>query len=147
MIRRPPRSTLFPYTTLFRSSPTRSYRSYRHASSGYTTTTDRQTMIDEQTKQLIIDTARIEAVVSDFVQLHRKGSGFVGVCPFHKGRTLSFIVTPSKNICKCFACGGGGTPISFIMKMQNFSFIEALRYLAQKYNIDIPEQKLSGGKL
>src|SRR3712207_8740785 len=74
MIRRPPRSTLFPYTTLFRSSPTRSYRSYRHASSGYTTTTDRQTMIDEQTKQLIIDTARIEEVVSDFVQLDRKST-------------------------------------------------------------------------
>lgn len=100
-------------------------------------------MIDEQTKQLIIDTARIEEVVSDFVQLRRKGSGFVGLCPFHKDRHPSFIVTPSKNICKCFACGGGGTPISFIMKMQNLSFVEALRYLAQKYNIDVPERELS----
>ena len=56
-------------------------------------------MIDEQTKQLIIDTARIDDVVSDFVQLRRKGAGFVGLCPFHKDRHPSFIVTPSKNIC------------------------------------------------
>ena len=100
-------------------------------------------MIDEQTKQLIIDTARIDDVVSDFVQLRRKGSGFVGLCPFHKDRHPSFIVTPSKNICKCFACGAGGTPISFIMKIQNCSFVEALRYLAQKYNIPVPEREMT----
>ena len=100
-------------------------------------------MIDEQTKQLIIDTVRIEDVVSDFVQLRRKGSGFVGLCPFHKDRHPSFIVTPAKNICKCFACGAGGTPISFIMKIQNCSFVEALRYLAQKYNIPVPEREMT----
>ena len=100
-------------------------------------------MIDEQTKQQIIDTARIDDVVSDFVQLRRKGSGFVGLCPFHKDRHPSFIVTPSKNICKCFACGAGGTPISFIMKIQNCSFVEALRYLAQKYNIPVPEREMT----
>lgn len=100
-------------------------------------------MIDEQTKQLIIDTARIDDVVSDFVRLRRKGSGFVGLCPFHKDRHPSFIVTPSKNICKCFACGAGGTPISFIMKIQNCSFVEALRYLAQKYNIPVPEREMT----
>ena len=100
-------------------------------------------MMDEQTKQLIIDTARIEDVVSDFVQLRRKGSGFVGLCPFHKDRHPSFIVTPSKNICKCFACGAGGTPVSFIMKIQNSSFVEALRYLAQKYNIPVPEREMT----
>ena len=100
-------------------------------------------MMDEQTKQLIIDTARIEDVVSDFVQLRRKGSGFVGLCPFHKDRHPSFIVTPSKNICKCFACGAGGTPVSFIMKIQNCSFVEALRYLAQKYNIPVPEREMT----
>ena len=99
--------------------------------------------MDEQTKQLIIDTARIEDVVSDFVQLRRKGSGFVGLCPFHKDRHPSFIVTPSKNICKCFACGAGGTPISFIMKIQNCSFVDALRYLAQKYNIPVPEREMT----
>lgn len=100
-------------------------------------------MMDEQTKQLIIDTARIEDVVSDFVQLRRKGSGFVGLCPFHKDRHPSFIVTPSKNICKCFACGAGGTPVSFIMKIQNCSFVDALRYLAQKYNIPVPEREMT----
>ena len=100
-------------------------------------------MIDEQTKQLIIDTARIDEVVSDFVHLRRKGSGFVGLCPFHKDRHPSFIVTPSKNICKCFACGAGGTPVSFIMKIQNCSFVEALRYLAQKYNIPVPEREMT----
>ena len=100
-------------------------------------------MIDEQTKQLIIDTARIDDVVQDFVHLRRKGSGFVGLCPFHKDRHPSFIVTPSKNICKCFACGAGGTPISFIMKILNCSFVEALRYLAQKYNIPVPEREMT----
>ncbi|MFR6434631.1 DNA primase, partial [Porphyromonas sp.] len=100
-------------------------------------------MIDEQTKQLIIDTARIDDVVQDFVHLRRKGSGFVGLCPFHKDRHPSFIVTPSKNICKCFACGAGGTPVSFIMKIQNCSFVEALRYLAQKYNIPVPEREMT----
>lgn len=100
-------------------------------------------MIDEQTKQLIIDTAQIEDVVADFVQLRRKGSGYVGLCPFHKDRHPSFIVTPSKNICKCFACGAGGTPVSFVMKIQNFSFVEALRYLAQKYGIPVPEREMT----
>lgn len=100
-------------------------------------------MIDEQTKQLIIDTARIDDVVQDFVHLRRKGSGYVGLCPFHKDRHPSFIVTPSKNICKCFACGAGGTPVSFIMKIQNCSFVEALRYLAQKYNIPVPEREMT----
>ena len=100
-------------------------------------------MIDEQTKQLIIDTARIDDVVQDFVHLRRKGSGFVGLCPFHKDRHPSFIVTPSKNICKCFACGAGGTPVSFIMKILNCSFVEALRYLAQKYNIPVPEREMT----
>lgn len=100
-------------------------------------------MIDEQTKQLIIDTARIEEVVADFVQLRRKGSSYVGLCPFHKDRHPSFIVTPSKNICKCFACGAGGTAVSFVMKIQNLSFIDALRYLAKKYGIPIPERELT----
>ena len=100
-------------------------------------------MIDEQTKQLIIDTARIDEVVQDFVHLRRKGSAFVGLCPFHKDRHPSFIVTPSKNICKCFACGAGGTPVSFIMKILNCSFVEALRYLAQKYNIPVPEREMT----
>ena len=100
-------------------------------------------MIDEQTKQLIIDTARIDDVVQDFEHLRRKGSGFVGLCPFHKDRHPSFIVTPSKNICKCFACGSGGTPVSFIMKILNCSFVEALRYLAQKYNIPVPEREMT----
>ena len=100
-------------------------------------------MIDEQTKQLIIDTARIDEVVQDFVHLRRKGSAFVGLCPFHKDRHPSFIVTPSKNICKCFACGAGGTPVSFVMKILNCSFVEALRYLAQKYNIPVPEREMT----
>ena len=100
-------------------------------------------MIDEQTKQLIIDTVRIDDVVQDFVHLRRKGSGFVGLCPFHKDRHPSFIVTPSKNICKCFACGAGGTPVSFVMKILNCSFVEALRYLAQKYNIPVPEREMT----
>lgn len=96
-------------------------------------------MIDEQTKQLILDTASIVDVVSDYVSLKKQGANFVGLCPFHNDRRPSFHVSPSLNICKCFACGEGGTPVSFIMKIEKQSFYEALRTLAAKYHIQIEE--------
>ena len=73
-------------------------------------------MIDEVTKQKIIDTAHIVDVVSDFVSLRRAGVDYIGLCPFHADRRPSFHVSPSKNICKCFSCGEGGTPVSFLME-------------------------------
>lgn len=99
--------------------------------------------IDHETVQRILDTAQIVDVVSDFVTLKRRGSGYIGLCPFHNERTPSFSVSPAKGICKCFSCGKGGSPVNFIMELEQLSFGEALRYLANKYNIEIPETEMT----
>lgn len=100
-------------------------------------------MIDQATIDRIIDAAQITDVVSQFVTLKRRGINFVGLCPFHDDKTPSFYVSPSKNICKCFSCGEGGTAIHFIMKHEQLSYFDALRYLAKKYNIEIQERELT----
>src|SRR5690606_4991320 len=100
-------------------------------------------MIDLQTIERIQETAQIVDVVSDFVTLRRRGVNFVGLCPFHDDRTPSFYVSPAKNICKCFACGEGGSAVHFIMKHEQLSYYEALKYLARKYNIEIVEKELT----
>ena len=101
-------------------------------------------MIDKFTIERIHTAAQIADVVSDFVTLKKRGVNFVGLCPFHDDSTPSFYVSPSKNICKCFACGEGGTAVQFIMKHEQVSYYEALRYLAKKYSIEIIERELSG---
>lgn len=98
-------------------------------------------MIDSQTKQRIIDAANILEVVQDFVSLRRSGVSYVGLCPFHSDRKPSFYVSPSKNVCKCFSCGEGGSPVHFVMKHEQLSYNEALRYLAKKYHIEIVERE------
>jgi len=100
-------------------------------------------MIDQATIDRIIDAAQIVDVVSQFVTLKRRGINYVGLCPFHEDRTPSFYVSPSKNICKCFACGEGGTAVHFIMKHEQLSYFDSLRYLAKKYNIEIQERELT----
>ncbi len=100
-------------------------------------------MIDRETVQRILDTADIVDVVSDFVSLKRRGANYIGLCPFHNERTPSFSVSKSKGICKCFSCGKGGSPVSFIMEIEQMSYQEALRYLAKKYNIEIVEHEMS----
>ena len=100
-------------------------------------------MIDQITIGRIQDSAQIAEVVSDFVTLRRRGVNFVGLCPFHDDRTPSFFVSPSKNICKCFACGEGGSPIHFVMKHEQLSYYEALKYLARKYNIEVVEKEFT----
>ena len=100
-------------------------------------------MIDKATIDRIQDAAQIVDVVSDFVTLKKRGVNYVGLCPFHDDRTPSFSVSPSKNICKCFACGEGGTAIHFIMKHEQLSYYEALKYLAKKYNIEVRERELT----
>lgn len=100
-------------------------------------------MIDRETVQRILDTADIVDVVSDFVSLKRRGANYIGLCPFHNERTPSFSVSKSKGICKCFSCGKGGSPVSFIMEIEQMSYNEALRYLAKKYNIEIVEHEMS----
>lgn len=99
--------------------------------------------IDRETVQRILDTADIVEVVSDFVHLKKRGANYIGLCPFHNERTPSFSVSKSKGICKCFSCGKGGSPINFLMELEQLSWNEALRYLAKKYNIEIQEHEMS----
>lgn len=100
-------------------------------------------MIDQITIERIQDTAQIVDVVSDFVTLRKRGVNYVGLCPFHDDRTPSFYVSPAKNICKCFACGEGGTPVHFVMKHEQLSYTEALKFLAKKYHIEVQEKELT----
>lgn len=98
-------------------------------------------MIDQITVAKIHDAAQIVEVVSDFVTLRKRGVNYVGLCPFHDDRTPSFYVSPAKNLCKCFACGTGGSPVHFIMKHEQLSYPEALKFLAKKYNIEVVEKE------
>ena len=88
-------------------------------------------MIDQPTIDRILDAANIVDVVSEFVTLRKRGINYVGLCPFHSDKSPSFYVSPSKNICKCFACGEGGTAVHFIMKHEQLSYFDALRFLAK----------------
>ncbi|MCR5003836.1 MAG: DNA primase [Bacteroidales bacterium] len=98
-------------------------------------------MIPKETVDRIIDAARIEEVVGDFVTLKRAGSSLKACCPFHSEKTPSFVVTPSKGIYKCFGCGKAGSAVSFVMEYEHMTYVEALRYLAKKYNIPVQEEE------
>lgn len=100
-------------------------------------------MIDRLTVDKIIDAANIVDVVGEFVNLRKAGVNYKGLCPFHDDKTPSFMVSPAKNICHCFACGKGGTPVSFLMEHEQITYPEALRWLANKYNIEIEERELT----
>jgi DNA primase len=100
-------------------------------------------MIDQETIQRIRDTARIEEVIGDFVSLKKRGANHIGCCPFHNEKTPSFYVSPSKGIFKCFGCGEAGDVVSFLCKHEHFTYVEALQWLAKKYNIEIQEKELT----
>ena len=100
-------------------------------------------MIDRATVDKIMDATNIVDVVGEFVTLRKAGVNYKGLCPFHDDKTPSFMVSPSKQICKCFACGEGGTAINFLMKHEQITYPEALRWLAKKYNIDVQEKELT----
>ncbi|MDR3220123.1 MAG: DNA primase [Dysgonamonadaceae bacterium] len=100
-------------------------------------------MIDYATIERIQSAAQITDVVSDFITLRKKGVNYVGLCPFHDDKSPSFTVSPAKNICKCFACGEGGTPLHFVMKHEQLTYVEALKYLAKKYGIEVKETELT----
>ncbi len=100
-------------------------------------------MIDQETIQRIMDATRIEEVIGEFVSLKKRGANHIGCCPFHNEKTPSFAVSPSKGIYKCFGCGESGNAVGFLMKHEHYTYPEALRWLAKKYNIDIVEEQLS----
>ena len=100
-------------------------------------------MIDRQTIDKIMDATNIVDVVSEFVTLRKAGVNYKGLCPFHDDTTPSFMVSPAKNICHCFACGEGGNAVNFLMKHEQITYPEALRWLAKKYNIEIQEKELT----
>ena len=103
----------------------------------------RRYKIDRETIERILDSAKIEEVVGDFVTLKRRGVNLIGLCPFHNEKTPSFTVSPAKNLCKCFGCGKGGNPVHFIMEHEQLSYYEALRWLAKKYHIEIKEREMT----
>ena len=104
-------------------------------------------MIPKDIIDNIFETARIEEVVGDFVTLKKRGANMLGVCPFHDEKTPSFTVSPAKGIYKCFGCGKGGNSVNFIMEHEQFSYPEALKYLAKKYHIEVPEIELTPQQL
>ena len=104
-------------------------------------------MIPQETVNLILDTAQIADVVSDYVTLKRRGASLVACCPFHNEKTPSFYVTPSKGIYKCFGCGKAGTAVGFVMEQEHCSYADALRYLARKYHIEVVEEEESAEQI
>ena len=104
-------------------------------------------MIPKQTVDLILETVRIEEVVGDFVSLKKRGVNMLGLCPFHNEKTPSFTVSPAKGIFKCFGCGKAGDSVRFVMEHESFTYPEALKYLAEKYRIEIEEEQPSPEQL
>ena len=96
-------------------------------------------LITKATIDTVFETARVEEVIGDFVQLKRAGSNFKGLSPFSDERSPSFMVSPAKGIWKDFSSGKGGNAIAFVMEHEHFTYPEAIRYLAKKYNIEIEE--------
>lgn len=98
-------------------------------------------MIPQETVNRILDLAQVEDVIGDFVTLKRAGSVYKACCPFHNEKTPSFVVSPAKGIYKCFGCGKSGTAVGFVMEHESMSYVEALRYLAKKYNVEVIEKE------
>ena len=103
-------------------------------------------MIKPETIQTIFETARVEEVIGDFVTLKKRGANYLGLCPFHNEKTPSFSVSPSKGIYKCFGCGKAGNAVNFVMEHEHYSYPEALRWVAKRYNIEIEEEVLTAEK-
>ncbi len=98
-------------------------------------------MINKETIQRIMDLVRIEEVIGEFVSLKKRGANHIGCCPFHDEKTPSFYVSPSKGIFKCFGCGKSGDAVKFLMEHEHYTYPEALRWLAQKYHVEIVEEQ------
>ncbi|MDP4285394.1 MAG: DNA primase [Bacteroidota bacterium] len=100
-------------------------------------------MIPQETIQQIVSRIDIIEIVNSFVKLKKRGVNYIGLCPFHNEKSPSFTVSPSKEIYKCFGCGRSGNAISFLMEHEKYSYVEALKWLAAKYNVEIEEKETS----
>src|SRR5215831_112214 len=100
-------------------------------------------MIAQETVQQILSRIDITEIIGGFVKLKKRGANYLGLCPFHNEKTPSFTVSPSKEIYKCFGCGKSGNTITFLMEHEKYSYAEALKWLAQRYNIEIQETEVS----
>ncbi len=98
-------------------------------------------MIPQETKDRIFDLTKIEEVIGDFVSLKRRGANYLACCPFHNEKTPSFSVSPSKGLYYCFGCHKGGNAVTFLMEHEGMGYVEALRWLAKKYNVEIIEEE------
>ena len=103
-------------------------------------------MIPKETIDKIFESVKIEEIIGDFVSLKKKGVNYIGNCPFHNEKTPSFTVSPTKGIYKCFGCGVGGNAVKFIMEIEHYSYPEALKFIAKKYNIEIIEKELTNAQ-
>src|SRR5690242_8878315 len=100
-------------------------------------------MIPQETIQQIVSRIDIIEIINSFVKLKKRGTNYIGLCPFHNEKTPSFTVSPSKEIYKCFGCGRSGNAVSFLMEHEKYSYVEALEWLAAKYNVEIEETETS----
>jgi DNA primase len=104
-------------------------------------------MIAHKSIEEVLSTAKVEEVIDDFVTLKKRGSTLTGLCPFHDEKTPSFVVSPSKGIYKCFGCGKAGTAVGFVMEHESLSYVEAIRYLANRYKIELVETEATQGEI
>jgi DNA primase len=104
-------------------------------------------LITPETISNILSAIRIEEVIADFVSLKRRGTNYIGLCPFHNEKTPSFTVSPVKGIFKCFGCGKAGNTVNFLMEHEHYTYPEALRFLAKRYHIDIAEEEQTAEKI
>ncbi len=100
-------------------------------------------MISPETIQQIVSRIDIIEILSSFVKLKKRGQNYIGLCPFHNEKTPSFTVSPAKEIYKCFGCGRSGNAIGFLMEHEKYSYVESLKWLAKKYNVEIEETETS----
>ena len=104
-------------------------------------------MIPKSKIDEIIYAARVDEVVGDYVTLKKRGSSLIGLCPFHNEKTPSFNVSATKGIYKCFGCGKAGNAVNFVMEIEHLNYIQALKHLAEKYQIEWPEQQISNEEI
>ncbi len=101
-------------------------------------------MISKRSIERVFETAKVEEVIGNFVNLKRRGVNYIGLCPFHDEKTPSFTVSPSKNIFKCFGCGKAGNAVNFVMEHEGYSYIEAIKFIAKMYHIELEEIEMTG---